>query len=1006
MSINTNFNANPYYDDYDEDKKFLRMLFKPGYAVQARELTQLQSILQKQTERFGNHVFKNGSVVTGGQFTIQEATYLKLDSTYAGSAITANNFIGATIVDNISTPTKRAEVIKVYDADSGTGDPKTLLVKQIFGTPFVSGNTILTYETSPTSANISTSGVGTGQTFSVTEGVFYYDGFFVKTDAQTVATSKYSNTTANTKIGFEITESTIQSTSDTSLLDPAQDASNYQAPGSDRFKINLVLSTRSLTSVDTTQFIELARVQKGVLTKDFKYPIYSVLEDTFARRTYDESGNYTVKTFNISLEDNSSNTANLDVILSPGKAYVYGYENETSSPTTIIVQKPRTTDNVTNKRISADYGYYVYSNTHFGTFPINSLQTVDIHCVPNSSINLTSTSTITNTKIGTARVKSIEFDSAANTSNASSYEYRTYLFDVSIGSITGNVNTANSSAITLGNLTAGYAYSSVTDAYKGAKLRITNGNGSDETPKIITGFTPATQTLALAESFVNTPANGTSQFSIDFEFNDAESIAAHSTLSCVAAANIDDRSKDFASTFDDAIISDSNLEPLLFKLGAEFVANNSIADLTYSYKRLYVNQAFSGNTLTISVNDSATETLPSAASSTEKLQNYQIVCTSSGGSYAKGDIISVDRLSSVSLGVNDITATLTVANSQSMTANVIATIQVSNQTQKSKTYITPNSTVQLYITGGTLTANVDSGAALVYDSDGQTTIAASAVVKTPDTDQSLYVTDVTEIINVYAFNGASVANTGYTDVTSYYTLNNGQKDSYYDHSSIRLKSGYSAPTGPLVVRYKRYKSSTGGGFFSVDSYSDYTVIPAYISPTTGTTYQLRDCLDFRAVRDDATGTYTSGTVTFNVGSTTTGPKVPENGSDIILDYDYYLPRIDKVIANKDGSFEVLKGVASLNPKEPLDKDNGMTLYILSNPPYVTNSSNVSVSYINNRRYTMRDIGAIDKRVENLEYYTSLSLLEQDTLNKQDLTILDSTNLPRFKNGLIQRSFCC
>jgi len=356
MSINTNFNANPYYDDYDEDKKFLRMLFKPGYAVQARELTQLQSILQKQTERFGNHVFKNGSVVTGGQFTIQEATYLKLNSTYAGSAVTANNFIGATIVDSISTPTKRAEVIKVYDADSGTGDPKTLLVKQIFGTAFVSGDTILTYETSPTSANISTSGVGTGQIFSITEGVFYYDGFFVKTDKQTIAISKYSSTTANAKIGFEITESTIQSTSDTSLLDPAQDASNYQAPGSDRFKIDLVLSTRSLTSVDTTQFIELARVQNGVLTKDFKYPIYSVLEDTFARRTYDESGSYTVKTFNISLEDNSSNTANLDVILSPGKAYVYGYENETSSPTTIIVQKPRTTDNVANKRISADYG--------------------------------------------------------------------------------------------------------------------------------------------------------------------------------------------------------------------------------------------------------------------------------------------------------------------------------------------------------------------------------------------------------------------------------------------------------------------------------------------------------------------------------------------------------------------------------------------------------------------------------------------------------------------------
>ena len=165
MSINTNFNANPYYDDYDEDKKFLRMLFKPGYAVQARELTQLQSILQKQTERFGNHVFKNGSVVTGGQTFLQDATYLKLDSTYAGSAVTANNFIGATIVDSISTPTKRAEVIKVYEADSGTGDPKTLLVKQLYGSAFVPGDTILTFESSPTSANISTSGVGSGQIF-------------------------------------------------------------------------------------------------------------------------------------------------------------------------------------------------------------------------------------------------------------------------------------------------------------------------------------------------------------------------------------------------------------------------------------------------------------------------------------------------------------------------------------------------------------------------------------------------------------------------------------------------------------------------------------------------------------------------------------------------------------------------------------------------------------------------------------------------------------------------
>jgi hypothetical protein len=53
---------------------------------------------------------------------------------------------------------------------------------------------------------------------------------------------------------------------------------------------------------------------------------------------------------------------------------------------------------------------------------------------------------------------------------------------------------------------------------------------------------------------------------------------------------------------------------------------------------------------------------------------------------------------------------------------------------------------------------------------------------------------------------------------------------------------------------------------------------------------------------------------------------------------------------------------------------------------------------------MKDIGGLDQRIGHLEYYTSLSLLEQDAINKQDLTILDSTNLPRFKNGIIVDSF--
>ena len=78
MALTTNFNVDPYYDDFDENKNFHRVLYKPGYAVQSRELTQLQTILQDQIKKFGNHMSKSGSVVTGGQVVIQNTTYLNV----------------------------------------------------------------------------------------------------------------------------------------------------------------------------------------------------------------------------------------------------------------------------------------------------------------------------------------------------------------------------------------------------------------------------------------------------------------------------------------------------------------------------------------------------------------------------------------------------------------------------------------------------------------------------------------------------------------------------------------------------------------------------------------------------------------------------------------------------------------------------------------------------------------------------------------------------------------
>ena len=77
----TNFNVSPYFDDFSESKNFHRVLFRPAFAVQARELTQLQTILQNQIERFGEHVFKDGSMVIPGEITLNtKFEYVKLAS--------------------------------------------------------------------------------------------------------------------------------------------------------------------------------------------------------------------------------------------------------------------------------------------------------------------------------------------------------------------------------------------------------------------------------------------------------------------------------------------------------------------------------------------------------------------------------------------------------------------------------------------------------------------------------------------------------------------------------------------------------------------------------------------------------------------------------------------------------------------------------------------------------------------------------------------------------------
>ena len=107
-----NFNVDPYYDDFDPNKNFHRILFRPGRAVQARELTQSQTILQDQISKFADHIFSQNTPVKGGQVTINtQAIYLKLNATYNDNDIVASDFLNAVITD--TTGLVAAKVVEI-----------------------------------------------------------------------------------------------------------------------------------------------------------------------------------------------------------------------------------------------------------------------------------------------------------------------------------------------------------------------------------------------------------------------------------------------------------------------------------------------------------------------------------------------------------------------------------------------------------------------------------------------------------------------------------------------------------------------------------------------------------------------------------------------------------------------------------------------------------------------------------------------------------------------------
>ena len=395
MAQKTNLNINPYYDDFSSDKNFYKVLFKPGYPVQARELTTLQSIFQNQVESFGNHIFKEGSVVSPGNLTY-DGNYnaVKLNPTQSGIDISVyiDSFIGKTVVGSESGTTATIEKV-IRTSESSDVEYLTLYVKYLDSDSnfefnpfedgeFLSTNEDVTYGNSTINADtsfaslISSNATAVGSAVYIGNSVYFVRGSFVDVTPQTLILEYYENSPSY-RVGFDVDELLINAKDDESLYDNAKGFTNYAAPGADRFKISLSLSKRSLDDLNDTNFIELVRVRNGKLQKLNEKTQYNLIRDWIAGRTYDESGNYVVRPFDISVHNSlndrlgnngvyfdnqiteDKNTPSDDLMCvkaSPGLAYVRGYEVQKPGMTLIDVDKPRDVEKISNMQVPFEMG--------------------------------------------------------------------------------------------------------------------------------------------------------------------------------------------------------------------------------------------------------------------------------------------------------------------------------------------------------------------------------------------------------------------------------------------------------------------------------------------------------------------------------------------------------------------------------------------------------------------------------------------------------------------------
>ena len=1007
-SLTTNFNVDPYYDDYDESKGYYKILYRPGYSVQGRELNQMQTMLQKQVDRVGKHVFQEGSIVLVPRiFEIQNDNnfqYVKIkDSDTNSEAVDVDDLKGLTITG--ATSGIKAYVVDVGDGSETANSTKTLFVSYTsFNTANTTQKTFLPNETltsnNGTAIVLASNPTGSSSRFLISEGTIFAKEHFLKFDTQSVILDRYSPS-PTCRVGFKLLEDIVRYTQDSSLLDPALESSNYTAPGADRFRIRAVLTTLPIDDDEgAPDFVEIITVKEGAITESYQRPQYNVLRDELAKRTFDESGDYYVDGLSVRVKEHldtntnygllqSGNSQYLSVGVEPGTGYCKGYEFKKWQTEYVTTPKSVEKETLQNQILSSSLGNYVTIDEVSGAPTLDNGTTVLLYDTAQNRVS--APNAVTGNVIGVAKIMSTVYDTG--TLGTPTGTLRFHLFDIKMNGSNSFTNTKS-------------FYSSTTPSPFYADVVLDSSNNA----------TLQESTINSLLYYVGKPStNSTSDLS--FSFRKTESSVTISN-SGVLSATIADANEVFPYG-PNATLSATDKRDIILTLNA---ARNVSTGLTAS-----------GTNGTSSITGTGFNILNVG-------DKIQFPVNGPTGAYfiqsinAGGTAITLDRNITRPAVANTLTKYYAVGDmvdlvTRGINATRTASIDPTNKTitiDLAETFgVTTDSTLTFPVTRST----AQPASKTLRDNRFVRINCSTAGTTGPF---NLGIADVYNIRYIRKHTASFTNETEGTDVTGQFRFDNGQRDTHYDHATVTPTSRFLASTDYLLIKLDYFHPSftSGKGYFNINSYpindnitSNTSIrtetISIYVSPYSGLSYSLRNYLDYRPVKTlTATDSTTVGGSTTNPAVTNTfqsdgvSLRIPAPNRQITYDYTYYLARIDLVVINKEGVIQVIKGMPSVFPRTPSAPENTMALASVAVMPYPSlspeyaqkiNRSDLgcSVKKMSNIRSTMRDINVMKNRISNLELYTSLSLLEKSAL---DLKVLDENGLDRFKNGVFVDSF--